>query len=289
MLDGPQKHHNLLDLGSGLQKISVFDFTHCENITSWDSKRGVQFFCECVIYSENFFHSSNGDGKTSNLIPDPVTRGLTSSTNYKHASKLGVVKWNEDIELATLISTLDLSSQLVINIYQTTLSQDEHILVGGTAVPLFDQETGVLITGDFECIVWPKIAGMPEKTPYNGRNFEESASTTGTGEDNSDPLAPSYHDLPKNIDRLLEVKKKKQLIEQGVLPAIPWLDQLVTTPVEKLINSYRSSNFLYLKVKFPKFTQKGKEVFVIFSEPVEKNFTVFTNIYEETYRKKISS
>lgn len=217
----------------------------------------------------------------TNLVPDLVTGGLTAETDFKHATKLGVVNFNENLELPSLISTLDLTSQLVINIYQTTLCQDNLILVGGTSIPLFDQETGCLISGDVECMVWPKIQGCPGITPYNGEILTDSENL----------VYKNFNSkfLRQDIDRLLEVKKTKDLINQGIVPKIPWLDQMVTSQVEKLINSYRSNDFLYLTLTFPTYKQKSKHIHIVYSRPPEKPLSIFTNIYEETYRKIANS
>jgi hypothetical protein len=174
----------------------------------------------------------------------------------------------------------------VLDIYQTTVSQNTPELLGGTSLQLFDQETGLIKEGKLELTVWPGKQGHPENTPHTGRRGGDSG---GDGLALKNPL--KHQKNVENFEKLAFIEKQQILQDQGVLPSIDWLDRLTQSKIQQVKDENRSSEFLYLAVAFPKFCTKNADTgfltypTVVYWRESEPELSIFTNVYEDIRRK----
>ncbi|KAH7390258.1 kinase-like domain-containing protein [Cadophora sp. MPI-SDFR-AT-0126] len=139
-------------------------------------------------------------------------------------------KWNEWLTLPINYSTLPLSSQLAITLWDLSPAggegaQGHSIPFGGTTLPLFDKENQ-LQKGRQKCYVHRRKAAdgldststpaVLPKTRRDGSKGKEHADTTDKESE--------------ELDRLEKLFKKH---EMGEIPRVEWLDQLVFRGVEK--------------------------------------------------------
>lgn len=139
-------------------------------------------------------------------------------------------RWNEWLTLPIEYSTLPLSSQLAITIWDLSPTGGEGarghaIPFGGTTIPLFDKENQ-LQKGRQKCYLHRRKAAdgldsssTPSVLPISRRNGEKGNANEGSIDKESEEL-----------DRLEKLFKKH---EMGEIPRIEWLDQLVFRGVEK--------------------------------------------------------
>ncbi|CZR63709.1 probable 1-phosphatidylinositol 3-kinase [Phialocephala subalpina] len=137
-------------------------------------------------------------------------------------------KWNEWLTLPINYSTLPLSSQLAITLWDLSPTggegrQGHAIPFGGTTLPLFDKENQ-LQKGRQKCHLHRRKAA-------DGLDNSTTPSTLpkvrrGKGKETVEPVDKEAEEL----DRLEKLFKKH---EMGEIPRIEWLDQLVFRGVEK--------------------------------------------------------
>jgi phosphatidylinositol 3-kinase len=141
-----------------------------------------------------------------------------------------LTRWNEWLTLPINYSTLPLSSQLAITVWDVSatggkVSHGHAIPFGGTTVPLFDKENQ-LQKGRQKCHLHRRKAAdgldstsTPSPLPSVRRNGVKGKEGVETIDKESEEL-----------DRLEKLFKKH---EMGEIPRIEWLDQLVFRGVEK--------------------------------------------------------
>ncbi|KAI9046895.1 hypothetical protein LZ554_008973 [Drepanopeziza brunnea f. sp. 'monogermtubi'] len=139
-------------------------------------------------------------------------------------------KWNEWLTLPINYSTLPLSSQLAITLWDLSPAggegaQGHAIPFGGTTLRLFDQENQ-LQKGRQKCYLHRRKAAdgldstsTPASLAKVRRDGSKGKETTETADKESEEL-----------DRLEKLFKKH---EMGEIPRVEWLDQLVFRGVEK--------------------------------------------------------
>lgn len=141
-----------------------------------------------------------------------------------------MARWNEWLTLPIEYSTLPLTSQLAITVWDLSPTGGEGarghaIPFGGTTVPLFDKENQ-LQKGRQKCYIHRRKAAdgldtssTPSILPITRRN-----GFKGNGDVESVDMES------EELDRLERLFKKH---EMGEIPRIEWLDQLVFRGVEK--------------------------------------------------------
>ncbi|RKF72252.1 Phosphatidylinositol 3-kinase, root isoform [Golovinomyces cichoracearum] len=137
-------------------------------------------------------------------------------------------RWNEWLKLPIKYSTLPLSTQLAITVWDLSPNGGERacghaIPFGGTTLPMFDSENQ-LQKGRQKCHLhsWKIADGLnATKTPSiipwtkkNGKNIDHQSLDSDSEE----------------MDRLEKLLKKH---EMGEIPRVEWLDQLVFRGIEK--------------------------------------------------------
>ncbi|XP_044761219.1 phosphatidylinositol 3-kinase catalytic subunit type 3 [Coccinella septempunctata] len=171
-------------------------------------------------------------------IPKHIMKSFTTRYNF-----------NEWVQLPLLYSDLPEKTIMIINIYTAGL-REENMIVGGTAIPLFDK-SGLFRQGIIDLRIWTGIEAdpkHPEKTPFR----------------------PS-EDGQEKMPRLAELVKKHQA---GLMPKVDWLDRLTFREIEQTNErEKRLSDHLYLMVEFMDcmidghshniiyFEQNGEEVY----------------------------
>jgi len=135
-------------------------------------------------------------------------------------------KWNEWLTLPIKYSTLPLSSQLAITIWDVSPSGGEGahghaIPFGGTTIPLFDKENQ-LQKGRQKCYLYRQKAA-------DGLDVSSTPSTITSIRRSNGPKETADKDT-EEMDRLEKLFKKHEV---GEIPRIDWLDQLVFRGVEK--------------------------------------------------------
>lgn len=140
-----------------------------------------------------------------------------------------LTRWNEWLTLPINYSTLPLSSQIAITVWDLSPTggdgaQGHAIPFGGTTLPLFDKENQ-LQKGRQKCYIHRRKAA-------DGLNSSETPSVitnskrNGRGNHIADPVDKESEEL----ERLEKLFKKH---EMGEIPRVDWLDQLVWRGVEK--------------------------------------------------------
>ncbi len=135
-------------------------------------------------------------------------------------------RWNEWLTVPIDCSTLPLSSQLAITIWDLSPSGGEgakgrHIPFGGTTVPLFDNDC-TLRQGRQKCLVHRHRAadGLSNtSTPAISPRRRHSGERNGANAEEED-----------EVERLEKLLKKH---EMGEIPRIDWLDQLTFRAIEQ--------------------------------------------------------
>ena len=161
--------------------------------------------------------------------------------------------WNEWLELPINISTLPLSSQLAITIWDVSPTGREGarghaIPFGGTTVSLFDKDN-TLQKGRQKCRVHRHKAAdgfSSTKTPAVQRPPRTRGANITTGH----ALRPDEEEL----ERLEKLFKKH---EMGEIPRVDWLDQLVFRAVERKRQEVEASAKLAWKTM--RSSKKGQD------------------------------
>lgn len=137
--------------------------------------------------------------------------------------------WNEWLELPISISTLPVSSQLAITVWDVSPAgiegaQGHAIPFGGTTVSLFDLDN-TLQKGRQKCRIHRHNAAdgfSSTKTPAIPQQRKHRGA--------KDSIAHSLRPEEEELERLEKLFKKH---EMGEIPRVDWLDQLVFRAVDK--------------------------------------------------------
>lgn len=149
-------------------------------------------------------------------------------TSYKNFKSLRV--WNEWLELPISISTLPLSSQLAITVWDVSPTggkdaKGHAIPFGGTTVPLFDKDD-TLQKGRQKCRLY-------RRKPADGFSSTTTPAVPPPLRERNKPGAqtvPAVNEHEEELERLEKLFKKH---EMGEIPRVDWLDQLVFDAVRK--------------------------------------------------------
>ncbi|CAF9943264.1 MAG: Phosphatidylinositol (PI) 3-kinase [Alectoria fallacina] len=138
--------------------------------------------------------------------------------------------WNEWLELPIKISTLPLSSQLAITVWDLspTGGKGAHghaIPFGGTTISLFDKDS-TLQKGRQKCRLYRHEAADGFSSTTTPAIPSAQRNRGGNGFRNGNSASPEGEEL----ERLEKLFKKH---EMGEIPRVDWLDKLVFTAVEK--------------------------------------------------------
>ena len=164
---------------------------------------------------------------TAQLWADSKPLTVPVQTAYRSFTKGRT--WNEWLELPISISTLPLSSQLAITVWDVSPTGGEGarghaIPFGGTTVSLFDKDN-TLQKGRQKCRIYRRKAAdgfSSTRTPA----VAPPRRPRGANGLNGHALRPDEEEL----ERLEKLFKKH---EMGEIPRVDWLDQLVFRAVEK--------------------------------------------------------
>ena len=176
-------------------------------------------------------------------------------TSYKHFKTSRA--WNEWLELPIDISTLPLSSQLAITVWDLSPTggkdaKGHAIPFGGTTVPLFDKDD-TLQKGRQKCYLHRhKIAdGLSSTTTPAVRPPPRERPRRGVG---PDPAASEDED---ELERLEKLFKRH---EMGEIPRVDWLDQLVFDAVRRKRQEAEKLEKLSRKIKGIKISKEPSHV-----------------------------
>ena len=141
-----------------------------------------------------------------------------------------MARWNEWLTLPINYSTLPLSSQLAITVWDVSATggKDSHghaIPFGGTTVPLFDKENQ-LQKGRQKCHLHRRKAA-------DGLDSTSTPSTLPSVRRNGVKGKEGVEIIDKESEELDRLEKLFKKHEMGEIPRIEWLDQLVFRGVEK--------------------------------------------------------
>jgi phosphatidylinositol 3-kinase len=141
-----------------------------------------------------------------------------------------LARWNEWLTLPINYSTLPLSSQLAITVWDVSATggKDSHghaIPFGGTTVPLFDKENQ-LQKGRQKCHLHRRKAA-------DGLDSTSTPSTLPSVRRNGVKGKEGVEIIDKESEELDRLEKLFKKHEMGEIPRIEWLDQLVFRGVEK--------------------------------------------------------
>lgn len=164
---------------------------------------------------------------TAQLWADSKPLTVPVQTAYRSFTKGRI--WNEWLELPISISTLPVSSQLAITVWDVSPTGGEGarghaIPFGGTTVSLFNKDN-TLQKGRQKCKIHRHKAAdgfSSTGTPA----VPQSRKHRGAKDSNAASLRPEEEEL----ERLEKLFKKH---EMGEIPRVDWLDQLVFRAVEK--------------------------------------------------------
>jgi phosphatidylinositol 3-kinase len=139
-------------------------------------------------------------------------------------------RWNEWLTLPANYSTLPLSSQLAITVWDLSPTGGEGaeghaIPFGGTTLPLFDKENQ-LQKGRQKCHLHRRKAA-------DGLDNSATPSTLPKGRRDDTRGKESVEVVDKEAEELDRLEKLFKKHEMGEIPRIEWLDQLVFRGVEK--------------------------------------------------------
>ncbi|KAL3418882.1 phosphatidylinositol 3 [Phlyctema vagabunda] len=139
-------------------------------------------------------------------------------------------KWNEWLTLPIQYSTLPLSSQLAITVWDLSPTGGEGsyghaIPFGGTTLPLFDKENQ-LQKGRQKCFLHRgKVA--------DGLDSSSTPSILPVHRRNNGKGKAELHAVDKETEEMNRMEKLLKKHEMGEIPRIEWLDQLVFRGAEK--------------------------------------------------------
>jgi phosphatidylinositol 3-kinase len=141
-----------------------------------------------------------------------------------------LTRWNEWLTLPINYSTLPLSSQLAITVWDISatggkVSHGHAIPFGGTTVPLFDKENQ-LQKGRQKCHLHRRKAA-------DGLDSTSTPSTLPSVRRNGAKGKEGVETIDKESEELDRLEKLFKKHEMGEIPRIEWLDQLVFRGVEK--------------------------------------------------------
>jgi phosphatidylinositol 3-kinase len=141
-----------------------------------------------------------------------------------------LTRWNEWLTLPINYSTLPLSSQLAITVWDVSatggkVSHGHAIPFGGTTVPLFDKENQ-LQKGRQKCHLHRRKAA-------DGLDSTSTPSTLPSVRRNGVKGKEGVETIDKESEELDRLEKLFKKHEMGEIPRIEWLDQLVFRGVEK--------------------------------------------------------
>jgi phosphatidylinositol 3-kinase len=141
-----------------------------------------------------------------------------------------LARWNEWLTLPINYSTLPLSSQLAITVWDVSatggkVSHGHAIPFGGTTVPLFDKENQ-LQKGRQKCHLHRRKAA-------DGLDSTSTPSTLPSVRRNGVKGKEGVETIDKESEELDRLEKLFKKHEMGEIPRIEWLDQLVFRGVEK--------------------------------------------------------
>lgn len=139
-------------------------------------------------------------------------------------------KWNEWLELPITISTLPLSAQLAITVWDISPTggpgaRGHAIPFGGTTVPLFDKDN-TLQKGRQKCRLYRHRAADGFSSTATPAVPSTPRNRTGNVASGGPKATPDEEEL----DRLEKLFKKHEV---GEIPRVDWLDNLVFKAVEK--------------------------------------------------------
>lgn len=158
------------------------------------------------------------------------SKPLTVSVQTAHRSfKLGRI-WNEWLELPIKISTLPLSSQLAITVWDLSPTggdgaRGHAIPFGGTTISLFDKDS-TLQKGRHKCRLYRHKAADGFSSTTTPATLLAQRNRGGNGFSDGHITSPEEEEL----ERLEKLFKKH---EMGEIPRVDWLDKLVFKAVEK--------------------------------------------------------
>ncbi|MCJ1383609.1 Phosphatidylinositol (PI) 3-kinase [Xylographa soralifera] len=165
---------------------------------------------------------------SAQLWADSKPLTVPARTSYKTFKTTHT--WNEWLELPINISTLPLTSQIAITVWDLSPTGGKEakghaIPFGGTTVPLFDKDD-TLQKGRQKCRLHrhKRADGFSSTTTPATPPIPRDASRKGTGRV---PIANQEED---ELERLEKLFKKH---EMGEIPRVDWLDQLVFEAVRK--------------------------------------------------------
>lgn len=146
-------------------------------------------------------------------------------------------RWNEWLTLPINYSTLPLSSQLAITVWDLSPTggegaQGHAIPFGGTTIPLFDKENQ-LQKGRQKCFLHRRKAADGLDSSSTPSIPPKSRRDATKGKENVELVDKESEEL----NRLEKLLKKH---EMGELPRVEWLDQLVFRGIEK--RGFQTSN-----------------------------------------------
>lgn len=173
--------------------------------------------------------SSNSDlYVTAQLWADSKPLTVSVQTAYR-SFKLGRT-WNEWLELPITISTLPLSSQLAITVWDLSPTggheaRGHAIPFGGTTISLFDKDS-TLQKGRQKCRLYRHKAADGFSSTTTPAAPLAQRNTGGNGFSHGHITSPEEEEL----ERLEKLFKKH---EMGEIPRVDWLDKLVFKAVEK--------------------------------------------------------
>ena len=149
-------------------------------------------------------------------------------TSYR--SFKNVRKWDEWLELPFTISTLPLSSQLALTVWDLSPTggkgaNGHAIPFGGTTIPLFDQDN-TLQKGRQKCRLYRHKAA-------DGYSSTSTPSTPSLPRDHSRRSITTVQARSRERDELERLEKLFKKHEMGEIPRVDWLDQMVFEQVRK--------------------------------------------------------
>ena len=138
--------------------------------------------------------------------------------------------WNEWLELPITISTLPLSSQLAVTVWDVSPTggqgaRGHAIPFGGTTISLFDKDS-TLQKGRQKCRLYRHKAADGYSSTTTPAVPPAQRNRVGNGFSNGHITSPEEEEL----ERLEKLFKKHEL---GEIPRVDWLDKLVFKAVEK--------------------------------------------------------
>ena len=138
--------------------------------------------------------------------------------------------WNEWLELPFTISTLPLTSQLALTVWDCSPTGGEGarghaIPFGGTTVPLFDRDD-TLQKGRQKCRLYRHKAA-------DGFSSSTTPAVPPVPRDRQRNGAPAVPAMSKEEEELERLEKLFKKHEMGEIPRVDWLDQLVFDVVRK--------------------------------------------------------